>query len=530
MPESISNDTSRDKSLTISVKSRGRKIDSFDLTATQLIQDCASIGAKIVRKLLTSDELETDPPESLNAEDAARVSEPETSDSVVPSMTKDLLYPPTSNQVTSWESFRQDFIPPYVERVSFTVPRNRLNSSEEEELGHRFPDVEICTSALSVDATNDQIDETARKSQSAADSSVRLTCAVRRELAVSPTTMGACVPLLDTSIESVAETVPFAPLDTMTPRRSLLSRMSIDRTEIRIKGVGSGNTDDDEIPSGASKMHNDSPVLRIAERLGLEISKPRDKFIHEMWLHWRNKHEVKPYATRFLTLEQYHHNLVTLHILAQHKKEFDLGFAVLARFQNTNFWSKGKLPSLSTAAMAYQYLPENSDLCRWIARLFSFLWSTQQYESHEDLLTNHEGLNRDALSKLLFAIAYTRCPFTKGNDAAVIDQWCAVHHHQEGSKEEALCKEMYETMRADPNELKDIENERRRDEAEDTLNELGRNKRTKSSKVSSPLSTPLSKNKRKAESSTTHSHQNKSKRGGGRGGGRGGLGRGPSQA
>ncbi|KAF1358469.1 hypothetical protein EJ07DRAFT_156700 [Lizonia empirigonia] len=423
-----------DRSLTLSVRLGGRELENFDLRGKQLIQDCATVGAKIIRKLLTSDEDDFNCSDSPSSDNAALPSDNEASDKAMPWLTKSSCPTSTASEVTSWETIQQTVIPSYVKSVSFTVAHDDLDMGRQMELETHFPNVNICTNPLCVDEAQYLTDTIECECQVVADQFLQQLPAMRTAQVVSSMTTTARLPSLDTSVQTVAETVPVAPMTSVILEPSFQSCVTVGGPEFRIKGVAAEATDDTETPSGLKKMHSDLPILRIAERIGLEVLQPQDKVIHAMWLHWRKKHEVKPYASGRLTLEQHYNNLVVLYILAYHKREFDLCFAVLVRFQNTNYWSTNILPEEITAALAFQYLPEDDDLCRWIAVLFAFLWSTQVFESYQHLLSKYENLDRDALSKLLFAVARIRCPLTMGSDAAVLDRWCEVHHHEEGRR------------------------------------------------------------------------------------------------
>lgn len=508
--------------MTLSVRLGGRELESFDLTGKQLIQDCATVGAKIMRKLLTSDEHDFSSSDSPSSHNAALPSDDEASDKAMPWLTKSSCSTSTASEATSWETIQQNVIPSYVKSVSFTVAHDDLDMGRQMELKTHFPNVNICTNPLCVDEAQYLTDAIECECQVVGDQFLQQLPAMRTGQVDSSMTTTR-LPLLDTSVQTVAEIIPVAPMASVILDPSFQSCVTVGGSKFRIKGVAADATDDAETPSGLKKMHSDSPILRIAERIGLKVLQPQDKVIHAMWLHWRKKREVKPYASGRLTLEQHYNNLVMLYILAYHKREFDLCFAVLVRFQNTNYWSTNIFPEEITAVLAYQHLPEDDDLCRWIAVLFAFLWSTQVFESYQHLLSKYENLDRDALSKLLFAVARIRCPLTMGSDAAVLDRWCEVHHHEAGSEEEALCRDMYRTMRADPDVFRERENQRRIQDAIETLDELKRNAKSKPSSVDGPSGTPYASARRKAESPATHPHK-KFKRGGGRGG----LGRGLS--
>ena len=292
--------------------------------------------------------------------------------------------------------------------------------------------------------------------------------------------------------------------------------MIIGGSEIQIKGVAFETAKD--VDASPSTTSNTSPILSIVERICLKLSSP-DKVIHAIWIQWQSKHEVKPLVAvrKRINLEQYYNKLVILYILAHHKKECDLCFAVLLRFQSTNYTYRNGLPDVSTAVLAFQYLPEDNDLCRWIATLFALLWGTQQYQNHEHLLADSPQIDRDTFFKFIFAIAYIRDPFTKGHNTAVLDPWCEVHHHKEGDAEEALCKEVCGNMKVHLDDIRSEEAEREYDDAKKLVDNYVKSLQSRSLGIDAIKSMPFGKSKRKAESPVLQSHK-KYKRGGGRGG------------
>lgn len=425
---------------------------------------------------------------------------------VTPALGKEASASIVSQPPLSWRSIKQEIIPPYVRAVSFTVAQNDLNPARQEDLTIRFPNVTI-VSEVPLEEAIDQ-DETECEYQIAADRCLRQVSTTDIAPITSPETVTTDGTSLELSTTSVTEAVP---------KPSLLSRMSFG-AQTRVASADIDNVDNSTSPI---KTHSKSPILSIAESIDMKLSCPV-KVIHAMWLQWHTSHQVKSFASvrRLVNLDQYYSNLVTLYILAYHKAELDLCFSILLRFQNTNYTFRGGLPEIATAVLAFQYLPEEDGLCRWVAMLFAFLWGTQQYQSREHLLTEIPDLNHDALSKLLFAIAHIRDPFTKGHNTAVLDRWCEVHQHKEGDEEEALCKEMYDAMKVKLDVLRSEEAERHYQEAKDVVDEYVQSLRSQSLNVDTLQSTVPSMVKRKAESPVTQPHQ-KYRRGGARGSGRG---------
>lgn len=498
--------------MTLSLKLGGREVESFDLSGTQIIQDCASIGAKIVRRLLTSEEYESGRNESPARKDVSTQLGNGNLDESSPGLTKEVPVCITGKVRTSWESVMQEVIPPYVKAISFTVAQDDLKPDRQEDLGARFPDVSIITETLPGDLDNEIVAQRANKQHLRNDSTAKIVPIIS-----TPTTTSK--PLsLDVSIRAVAEVVPGTPLVAATTRITTLSRMSIDGSEAHIKGIASGTTHNFSGSTGHNKTNSISPIMSIAERIGLDLT-CEDKIIHAMWSQWQTNREVKSFAAarRSTKLEPYYNSLVTLYIIACHKMEFDLCFAVLLRIQNTNYTFREKLPNVATVVLAFQYLPENDDLCRWLSTLFAFLWGTRQYENREHLLADFPHVDRDAFCKFIFAVAYVRDPFTKGHNTAVLDHWCEVHHHREGDEEAALCKQMYDSMKVQVDKIRSDEAKLEYEQAKNLVDDYVEGMKSASLSPEATQSVPLAKSKRKAEILTVQPHK-KYKKGGGRGG------------
>ncbi|KAJ4336385.1 hypothetical protein N0V87_005401 [Didymella glomerata] len=419
--------------------------------------------------------------------------------------------PASAIKDASWEIIKQEVIPPYIKSVAFTVTSDDLNPERQKDLENRFPGVSMITGTSPVQA------------QLAAEQWLQRTFGEQVTPTISTSTAATKPPELMTSVKAVAEVVPTTPTPTTTtattatptgPRRkvSLLERMTSGLTESRFGNIRSPTSAID------AKQFDKSPILRVASQIGLTTQIP-GKVLHAMWLQWKDHSEVRPFsAVKGVKLVQYYENLVTLYILAYHKEEFDLCFALLLRFQSTNYTFRNEFPGLATAVLAFQYLPEDSDLCRWIATLFAFLWPTQGWDSHEQIVTTLPQIEKQALSKFLFAVAYIRDPHTKGHNTAVLAQWCAVHRHEEGDHEYGACRKSYAFLEDQFDKIRKEEAKHEFDEANRIVEDHTKNLRLQLTTVDTGQSAPL---KRKAESLTVSS-QKKYKRGGGRGRGRGG--------
>lgn len=489
-------------------------MESFEVSGHDLSKT-ASVCVQIVRKLLTFEESNVDVgPQTDNVISSEG---DEASSGVEPAPTLATGRPTSANAIkdATWEVVKQEVVPSYVKAVSFTVASNDLNPERRRDLEARFPGVSIVSESSSGDH-HDEIE-----AQFSADQWLQQAYNNETTPVNSGLTTVTKAPQLEISIKAVAEIVPTTPSATPTgpSKPSLLSRMSTSGTETRFKSLASPTSPID------TKMFDRSPILRIAERIGLSASSP-GKVIHAIWLQWQNHGEVKPFAAvrKTVKLQQYYNNLVTLYILAFHRKEFDLCFAILLRFQSTNYTFRNELPDLATTVLAFQYLPEDNDLCRWIATLFAFLWGTQHYESREHILADFPQIDNEAFCKFLFAIAYIRDPFTKGHNTAVLAQWCEVHHHNEDDAEYRTCQEVYSHMEDYLDKIRSEEAEHEYDEAKRIVDDYVKSLRSQSLSVDTSQSTPIGMNKRRAESPVVQSHK-KYKRGGERGGGRGGFGR-----
>jgi hypothetical protein len=254
-----------------------------------------------------------------------------------------------------------------------------------------------------------------------------------------------------------------------------------------------------------------SPILRFAESIGLPVPSHVGKVIHAMYTYLRQYREVRAYAPRSLKLEHYYSNLVTLYVLADREGETELAYIVLLRFQNTNYNWIGTMPSIEAAIQAFEYLPEDTPLCRWFAILYSYLWGTVDEGDYRQFTKAHPELDPTALSKLLYAVAYTRDRFTKGHDVAVLARWCDVHDHDDDTWQDRHCRQMHSALKMSPEDAKTREETRVLHEAQATIDFL-RSVDTRARE--SVQDVPFRKCKIRAECSPERSHK-KTKRGGG---------------
>lgn len=385
----------------------------------------------------------------------------------------------------SWDEVRQKLVPNYVETVSFSVASTDLNTECREELGTSFPDVSIilkpepCDKGVQADSEVDIVQDLQEEPTPTA-----------AQKSLLDKTAGS--PLLGISIEPVAETVPSPP-----SVNSSLAPIS-DLTSISSLAESGQVSDKDSNNLGGSRTSKWSPILDAAKTIGMKLD-GSETAISSMWSRWQEKQDVKPFAQGNKTsLERFYTNLVTLYILAYHKEESALCFAILLEFQKTNYTCDG-LPSVPTSVLAFQFLPENDNLCTWIGTLLAFLWGTQQWQNREDLLAEFPGIDSDAFCKFIFAIARIRDPFTKGLNTAVLAEWCGVHDHAEGSVEEAQCKAVYGKMEGKLNKIKDHEAKNDYEEARKVVSKHDNKKQPKAKARDAMQPAHSSSRKRKAE-------------------------------
>lgn len=221
---------------------------------------------------------------------------------------------------------------------------------------------------------------------------------------------------LEISVQPVAEIVPIAPPTTGSAAPKPYSAAS--SSAVESKAVSKTCSDTADAP-GISERPS---IQSVADRIGMKFS-GSDRAIRTMWSQWHKTGVVKPFDENHTTsLDRYYNNLVTLYILAHHQGESGLCFAILLQFHRTNYTFRDELPNVPTAVLAFQFLPEDDNLCKWVGTLLAFLWGTRQWKNHEHLLSEFPEINGDAFCKFIFAIARTRDPFRKGHNTAVLAQ------------------------------------------------------------------------------------------------------------
>ncbi|KAF2439666.1 hypothetical protein P171DRAFT_127389 [Karstenula rhodostoma CBS 690.94] len=194
-------------------------------------------------------------------------------------------------------------------------------------------------------------------------------------------------------------------------------------------------------------------MIDLALELGLTLTRP--DILWSIYTAWRDRGSIRNYHASSMNLQYYYINLVNLHIMARSIGNPELEFATLLQFQITNFEQEDNLPDINKAVIkAFEHLPVQADLCRWIAIVFSYVWNTVEDGDYEDFLKKNIGVNKAALCKFLYAVAYVRDPHTEGGNLAVLQEWCTVHDHIANSAEDKYCMN---AERACKNKLKATE-------------------------------------------------------------------------
>ncbi|KAH7383898.1 hypothetical protein BKA66DRAFT_570089 [Pyrenochaeta sp. MPI-SDFR-AT-0127] len=231
---------------------------------------------------------------------------------------------------------------------------------------------------------------------------------------------------------------------------------------------------------GSTGFSSGVSIRSLAANIGLQLPSQVLSDLDSMCIQWQKDREVRPYAPRRLRLQQYYSNLINLYVLANSEKEMSLAYAILLRFQTTNYNFTGNLPEIGIVVHAFQHLPPDSPLCRWLAILYAFLWGTEHYGNYQDLMEQHPNLDHAALAKLLYAVAYIRDPLTMGHDIAVLNRWCEVHDHHGGSdNDKLLCNTLRSTVKFDLKEAQEKENTRILKEARRNIKQLAATSETR---------------------------------------------------
>ncbi|KAF2643668.1 hypothetical protein P280DRAFT_546588 [Massarina eburnea CBS 473.64] len=213
-----------------------------------------------------------------------------------------------------------------------------------------------------------------------------------------------------------------------------------------------------------------------AEDFGLALAHPQS--VCSMYAHWKNHGIIRRYSPKQI-LNEYYQNLVDIYIVSHKKGWKDVEYAIEVSFQITNCTERSALPPIWLIYKAFQHLPTNSALCKWIHILYAFLWNTQGHKDYDDFCIQELPMetpaltSSNALARILYGVAWHRCSFTQGNDYAVLERWCDVHSHKPGSDREKMCDDAKKTLVYSLKEAKQDEDKLQLDKAIETVEDSG---------------------------------------------------------
>ena len=186
-----------------------------------------------------------------------------------------------------------------------------------------------------------------------------------------------------------------------------------------------------------------SDITNLGQSMGFKVARADIVFsMHQQWKCAKDG-DVRAFNPKTMQLQHYYLNLVDLYIIAHATQNRALEFATLLRFQVENFEQKDDLPDINAAVIkAFEYLPAQSSLCRWIALMFAYNWDTVYDGHYDDFKKKNQDLSPEALATFLYEVAYIRDSHTEGGMKEVHRQWCNVHdEHEGGSTEDRRCME-----------------------------------------------------------------------------------------
>ena len=225
---------------------------------------------------------------------------------------------------------------------------------------------------------------------------------------------------------------------TSTSRPSLISRITY-----------ATPSDSDATTPSSQVESNAQTILTFADHRNFPIHGNARRVVFAMYVNLIKKGETLAYGTTYVSITHHYDNLVTLYILTYLREEYDLAFLVLLRFQHTNCDQSARLPDLETALQAFTWLPIDAPLCRWIAILYGLRATTEEMETWRHAVSRaNEGEDRtEALEKFMHRVERVRSSSERVDILAVLDEWCEVHDHKEGSAEDNECARMQSSLR-----------------------------------------------------------------------------------
>ncbi|KAF9728904.1 hypothetical protein PMIN01_13284 [Paraphaeosphaeria minitans] len=361
--------------------------DTYPVPAIALIFGCAEVGLKIQEKLLSKEWIDGAGAHSREPSVEAQ--------SHVDEGPSQLVNGDVPEETISWKKFRSEALPSYIQIVTFTIPETNLTDDRRKDLEEQFPDVTITVK----EAPIFELEKDAASKDDALEANIRkqypqATVVTAMDLPTGPRALRQIAPVsgdVETQLQDFATFMTDYPPD----------------------GTFDVNVRHDQV-WGALPF---SRKMDIARARAIQVGR---------------------YC--LMNLQYYYLNLVNLHILARKICYSKLEFATLLQFQFTNFEQEDNLPDINKPVIkAFEHLPVDTPLCRWIAIVFSYVWNTVEDGDYEAFLQKNSGLDPVALCRFLYAVAYVRDPHTKGGNSAVMQQWCSVHDHVAGSAEDKRC-------------------------------------------------------------------------------------------
>ncbi|KAF1972756.1 hypothetical protein BU23DRAFT_534610 [Bimuria novae-zelandiae CBS 107.79] len=183
-------------------------------------------------------------------------------------------------------------------------------------------------------------------------------------------------------------------------------------------------------------LSNQADMETLAKRLGLSLS--RADVVWSMYVEWKQSGSVRAFQPDQMHIYHYYANLVDSYIMATATKDSPWQFAILLRLQATSFHPSSVLPGIKPVVFrAFEHLPVESPLCKWIAILYSNHQRSPLDSDFNAFLNNYKSFDQGVILKFLYAVACER-PAEGGSDA-LLARWCVPHEHKSGSDEDQLC-------------------------------------------------------------------------------------------
>jgi len=240
------------------------------------------------------------------------------------------------------------------------------------------------------------------------------------------------------TISGEAAYTPPPTTTTNTPKQTLISRITY-----------ATPSDSDATTPFSRVESNAQSILTFADNRDYPIHGNARRVLYAMYVNLIKKGETLPYGATHTTLGHHYDNIVTLYILTYLREEFDLAFLVLLRFQHTSCDQAVPLPELETALQAFLWLPSDAPLCQWIIILYGLQGTTEELETWRGVLSRaNKGVRRtEALEKLMHGVERVRGSSGRADIWTLLDEWCKVHDHADGSAEDDACAQMQSSLR-----------------------------------------------------------------------------------